>query len=152
MLTYDEWYDSISGHSPQKGDQDAADAIMMHFQLLDEKGALNLYKFSNAWPPRVPFALMKLAISSFALGDNKYFDLVFVENDTHMSVDGLECLMGYIESEIPWLKWTQLVDWKKLSKHGKDHLLNPIFLKSLYKFDPNVRRDYEIKHNLRRTS
>jgi len=140
MLTYKMWYDSISGHSPQKGDQEAARAIMLEFQMMNNQRAMKIYAETKAWPARVPYTLMKLAFSSLAVGNSKYFDLVFIENDTFMSVDGLQSMMEAVERPLPWLHWTDLVNWKDLLKQ---HLVSPKFLKTLYKFDPSVRATYD---------
>ena len=142
LPTYAEWYDSVCGHASAHGDQDAAKLVMQDFQNLNTERALHLYKRANAWTSRVPFLLMQTALSGFASGITRLFELVFVKEDTHVTVKGLESLMKGIERDKPWLHWVDLVDWSSLQKQGTDTLVNPKFLQDIYKFDSKVRDEY----------
>ena len=148
-LTFGEWHDSVCGRAGARGDQSMASTIMDFWVMLDSKTAMEIYKDYKCWPSEVPFEVMRTAISAFSIGRNHFFDIVFEKEDTHITVAGLKSLMESTEYDRPWLKWVHLVDWKALFKPNEKALINPKFLKSLYKYDPHTEKKFWDDRNMR---
>ena len=142
--TFGEWYDSVCGYATDHGDLNVAELMMDAFCRNDYDRGLHLYKRFKSWCAHVPFKVLKTAFGALANGDPKgIFRMVFVDEDTHIQVQALEQYMEMQERNKPWLKWMSLVDWDNLNAKGRDHLVNPKFLLHLYKYDPNLKEEWE---------